>query len=220
MSRRQSAESFESNKKSRKQSKLALKRSEGKKVIRESILLACEGKITETLYFENIFSELKENHQIAASSLVIAKHQHTNPDGVLQDLLDHPNYRNFIHNWIVIDRDEERVNGGGHTLAQFNGALDRARIKGIQVAYSNPCLEIWFLLHFEYRNTAIDRDELAKKLEDDFDYQKNKLFQQGDINFAITNSKRLLDSHNGIPAQNNPSTTVHQLIEVLEKFKS
>ena len=220
MSRRLGAEGFESAKKARKQSKRALKRSEGNKVIRESILLACEGKVTEKLYFESIFSDLKENHQIASSSLVIAKHKHTNPDGVLQDLLAHPNHQDFSHKWIVIDRDEERVNGGGHTLEQFNKALEQARNMEVQVAYSNPCLEIWFLLHCEYRNTAIDRDELVKKLEDEFGYQKNKLFQQGSISFAIDNAKRLLASQNGSPAQNNPSTTVHKLIKVLEQFKN
>jgi len=220
MSRRRGAENFESNKKFRKQNKLDLKRNKNTKSIRQSIILACEGTKTECLYFNDIFLELKNNHQIASSSLVIADHHHTDPIGVLSDLLNHPNYQDFQYKWIVIDRDEERTNGGGHTLDNFNTALSKAKSKGIKVAYSNPCFEIWYLLHFEYRNTAIDRDELCNKLITEFGYQKNTLFKQGCLSYAKDNANRLLENyiHND-PANNNPSTTVHKLVEELEGFK-
>lgn len=209
------AEGFESNKKNRKQ----IKRAKEIRVIRKSILVACEGTKTERLYLEDIFTPLKYQHKIAAGSLVIAKHNHTDPKGVLKDLLDHPDYESFSYKWIVIDRDIERTKGAGHSANDFNAALAKAKSKGIEVAYSNPCFEIWYLLHLEYRNTAIDRTELQSKLEDEFNYQKNILFKHGTEKEAIANAKKLLSSYDSDdPANNNPSTNVHELITILRGF--
>ncbi|MCK5354140.1 MAG: RloB domain-containing protein, partial [Methyloprofundus sp.] len=211
MARRQAAEGFQSNKKARKQekkqAKLKLGRIQETRVERETFILAGEGTKSEPLYFESIFSDLKKKHKIASSSLVIAKHRHTNPKGVLKDLLKHPNYQDFDHRWIVIDRDIERTGGGGHSLNDFNCAITRAKSKKVNVAYSNPCFEIWYLLHLEFRNTAIDRDELIAKLEHDYGYHKNQLFQHGSKRDAIHNAKQLLNTYHVVdPANNNPST--------------
>jgi hypothetical protein len=225
MARRQCAEGFESNKKARKQAKKAI-RIQATRDERETLIIACEDSISAPLYFLSIFADLKKNHAIAASSLVIANHKHTDPCGVLQDLLDHPNYQDFDHQWIVIDRDAERTNGGGHTLENFNQAITSAGSKNIRVAYSNPCFEIWYLLHFEYRNTAMDRDELIEKLVHDIQYKKNELpdLNQEQQNTAINNAQNLINSWKDIqgitkPATDNPSTTVHKLVILLNRFK-
>lgn len=226
MSRRQGAEGFESNKKARKQAKIA-QRTQDTQDERSMLLIACEDSVSTPLYFRAIFNDLKNNHAIAASSLVIAKHKHTDPDGILDDLLNHPNYKDFDHQWIVIDRDAERTNGGGHTIENFNQAIVRAKDKNIKVAYSNPCFEIWYLLHFEYRNTAIDRDELVKQLKRNYRYKKNKLFSlnQDQQNTAIKNATNLIQSWIDTPqcttkpATDNPSTAVHDLVKLLNGFK-
>ena len=208
------------------EAKKPAKRTQDTQDERSMLLITCEDKVSAPLYFNAIFDDLKKNHAIATSSLVIAKHNHTDPDGVLNDLLNHPNHQDFDHQWIVIDRDVERTNGGGHPIQNFNQAIARARHEKIKVAYSNPCFEIWFLLHFEYRNTAIDRDELVKKLEQDYRYKKNKLFSlnQDQQNVAINNATKLIQSWVGIqgttkPATDNPSTTVHDLVALLNGFK-
>lgn len=225
MTRRPCAEGFESNKKARKQAKIA-NRTQNILNERETLVIACEDSVSAPLYFKAIFDDLIKNHAIAASSLVIAKHKHTDPDGVLEDLLTHPNYQDFDHRWIAIDRDVERTNGGGHTPKSFNQAIKRAKAKKIKVAYSNPCFEIWYLLHFDYRNTAIDRDELVKQLEHNYQYKKNELLilNQAQQNTAIRNATHLIRSWHeaqGItkPATDNPSTTVHDLVVLLNGFK-
>jgi hypothetical protein len=199
------------------------------------LIIACEDSVSAPLYFRAIFSDLKENHAIAAKSLIIANHKHTDPEGVLKDLLAYPNYQDFEYQWIVIDRDEERTkirndnSASGHTLENFNNAISDATSKGIKVAYSNPCFEIWYLLHFEYRNTAIDRVELNNILERNYQYAKNKLFSQildqKLQNTAIENSKRLIQSWIDMqgttkPVTDNPSTTIHDLVELLNSFKT
>jgi hypothetical protein len=225
MSRRQGAEGFISSKKTSKQEKTT-QRTQDTQDERSMLLIACEDSVSAPLYFRAIFNDLKNNYAIAASSLVITKHKHTDPDGILDDLLNHPNYKDFDHQWIVIDRDVERTNGGGHTLKNFNQAIARARDKKIKVAYSNPCFEIWYLLHFDYRNTAIDRDELVKLLKHDYQYSKNKLFfpNQDRQKTAIRNATNLIQSWvdpqgTTKPATDNPSTTVHDLVTLLNGFK-
>ncbi len=222
MSRRMSAEGFVSTKKVRKKAKKDHERLINTRNERKAVLIACEDSVSAPLYFKYIVNNLKKIHAITASSLIIVEHNHTDPYGVLQDLLSYQNYQDFDHKWIVIDRDQERTNGGGHTLNNFNKAIFEAKKFKIEVAYANPCFEIWYLLHFEYRNTAIDRDELCERLKRDYQYSKNKLFilSQEQQNKAIRNAQNLINSLNETPglvspANNNPSTTVHNLVVLL-----
>jgi len=225
MTRRQGAEGFVSGKKARKQDKI--ERKQNTRNERKAVIIACEDSVSAPLYFRALFAELRTNHSITASSLVIAQHQHTDPCGVLQDLLDHPDYEDFDYQWIVIDRDEERTNSGGHTVENFNQALTIAKSKMIKIAYANPCFEFWYLLHFEYRNTAIDRNELCRQLQKTIGYKKNELpkLSSNQQETAINNAKKLLaswvESQGKVtPATDNPSTTVHELVELLNGFKT
>ncbi|WP_027390582.1 RloB family protein, partial [Chrysiogenes arsenatis] len=147
------------------------KRRENKLEQRHLVILACEDKKSARLYFERYFEILRNARRLSGLSCVVANHQHTDPTGVLQDLLAYEGvygntYKDYEHRWIVIDRDEERCGGGGHTRQNFDQALEKASKNRpeIKVAWSNPCFEIWYLLHFHYHNTAIDRDQVIVKL--------------------------------------------------------
>ena len=230
--------------------KKELKKSDFKRTVNDKktvpdIIIACEDSISSPTYFRMIVSSLIENRIITQDSFVIAPNKHSNPMGVLNDLKnykrDGKSYKDFDHKWIVIDRDSPRVNGGGHTKEDFNNALKNAKSKksnlNVEVAYANDSFELWYLLHFEYRNSAISRDEILMqvikrvkeldaykfaKLSRDNIKQENytkyifealKPLQDG----AIRNAKKLLESygesHN--PESDNPSTRVHLLVEVL-----
>jgi len=132
---------------------------------RKLMILACEGLKTERNYFDAWFDKLRIERKISPRSCVIAPHDHTNPTGVLADLVAYQSngitFSDFEHKWIVIDRDEERTNGGGHTVLDFNEALNQAEKQGVSVAYSNPCFEFWYLLHYDFRDSALHRDDLA-----------------------------------------------------------
>lgn len=210
-----------------------------------NIIIACEDSVSSPTYFELIVENLIKRKLITQDSFVIVNHKHSNPSGVLEDLEKHTcdngkKYKNFEHKWIVIDRDAKRVNGGGHSREDFNRALQSAKKLKVKVAYSNDSFELWYLLHFTYRNTAILRDDIVKevishlknknphkfaKLNKDNIKQKNftKLIFEEIAplqEVAIRNAKKLLTSygveHN--PESDNPSTTVHLLIELLNKL--
>lgn len=204
------------------------------------IIIACEDSKSSPAYFKKIVDNLRDNRIITSDSFVIVKHKHTNPVGVLEDLIAYSDvngkkYKDFDNKWIVIDRDK-----GGHTPKDFNEALLMAKNSNIEVAYSNDSFELWYLLHFNYINTPMTRVDILSKLIillkelDPKEFSKlNKVNIKNEkytnIIFdtlldkqqkAITKATKLLKSYNPNhnPEKDNPSTTVHLLVEVLNKL--
>ena len=211
MSRRKSKDD---KKAERNQRKLERKKNIRRELDR--VIIACEGSVTEKNYFKSIFSELIQNHNIAKTSLIIAKHTATHPKGVLEDLEKALREDNeFEHKWIVIDRDEHE---------SFSETLDQAKSINVHVAYSNPSFELWFLLHFKDYTTPTHRHYLPALLKEHIKYKKNSKTTYHEIlpfqELAIKRSKKLidkftLDGRKLNPTTDNPSTTVYRLVELL-----
>lgn len=53
--------------------------------------------------------------------------------------------------WIMFDRDEH---------PKVKETIDNYRRAGISVAYSNPCFELWLILHFEDFDRSYDRHQV------------------------------------------------------------
>jgi len=205
------------------------------------IIIACEDSVSSPAYFQEIVNKLIKNRVITQDSFVIVPHNgHTNPLAILENLKSYENkygkkYNDFKHKWIVIDRDK-----GAHTEKQFNDAINLARSTKIEnhveVAYANDSFELWYLLHFTAQSEFIHRKNInakllriIKKIDSRFKgLNKKKLKQQQYISIifnkilpyqekAIQNAKELLESygtsHN--PEKDNPSTTIHKLVELL-----
>ncbi len=213
---------------------------------RKDILIACEDSVSSPEYFRQIINFLLKERKITPDSIVIVPHDgSTHPTGVLKNLKNYKNkgktYKDFDYKWIVIDRDCERVIGGGHTAEDFNNAIKNAKNRRndlrVEVAYANDAFELWYLLHFEYRNTAISRDEIIESLIlklkqlDAYKFSKlnrnnikqsnyTKLIYESLLPLqetAVSNAKKLLlsygEDHN--PEQDNPSTTIYKLVVLL-----
>lgn len=232
----------------KEQTKQELKRTSATKEQIPDIIIACEDEASAPTYFKMLVKQLRDVKKITPDSFVIAKHTNTHPTGILEDLVNHKckfsgkAYKNFQHKWIVIDRDKERVDGGGHSVQDFNNALVRAKRLKIEVAYSNDAFELWYLLHFNYLDGAISRDDLLTKVIEKlralnvskFAQLDRDTIKQADVtkhifeelqtlqNTAIDNAKRLMsfhgEGHN--PENDNPSTTVHKLVELLNSLWS
>ena len=200
---------------------------------KKAFLIACEGVCTEPNYIKNLVRIEKLNKNIAEGTIVkIAPHQHSDPCGVLTDLLSTSNKEDFDECWIVIDRDAVEFKGkgfGGHTEENFNQAINEAEKNNVKVAFSNPCFELWIVLHFEYRDTQVLRDDIQHKALEKINSllaQKNKLKNVDELkNFeelysilkdktslAIKFAQKLSENE---AKQKNPSTSVHKLVNAL-----
>jgi len=183
--------------------------------LRDRILIVCEGRKTEPNYFRS-FPVNREVVEVditgeGANTLSLIREAIK-----LRDAATHP----YNQVWCVFDRDE-------FPLDNFNRAFQLAKTNKIQIAYSNQCFELWYLLHFQYNDTAIHRNAYLGKLSTalEKDYEKNdsamyKLLKDRQPD-AIRNAKRLLASYQKIdPGRNDPSTTVFRLVEILNAFIS
>lgn len=198
-----------------------LRRTERQVHVRPLLLIACEGEETEPNYLIAYFRELVDRKVISSRSYVIAPHGHTDPLGVLKDLMgfkqDGLKTEDFERKWIFIDRDEARTNeNSGHTVENFKSAIADARRAKVKVAWSNPCFELWFLLHFELRSTFVDRADLPNLLTKrlGFDYAKNNTLLyvslRDKIQDALRNAEKLAGLNTAEPCDANPMTTVHE----------
>lgn len=125
------------------------------------------------------------------------------------------NKEQFERIWVVFDKDD-------CSLQQFNRAFDLASSHGeIVPCWSNECFELWYLLHFCYRETGIGRSEinaeLSRYLGKTYEKFDDSLFDQlsGKINTALKNADKLDFSNTGESRRGNPSTRVHELVNML-----
>ncbi|MEG4441199.1 RloB family protein [Microcoleus sp. AT9_B4] len=125
--------------------------------------------------------------------------------------------------WCVFDRDENPNNP--NDSQNFNSAITLARNNGIDVAYSNDAFELWYLLHFNFYKTRISRQRYPNMLTRllGHEYKKNSETIYEELKDkqenAIKNAKRLLQEYDRPnPETDNPSTTVHLLVEELNSF--
>ncbi len=149
-----------------------------------------------------------------------------NTAGLLRfvDRMAQREWSGFDHFWLVYDKDDFPRDQFDNT--QFS-AEGRAGSK-IRVAWSNECIELWFLLHFQDYEADNGRKQYAKLLRNYFDYKKSRkdlyeiLKQKGSLEAAIRRAKRLLLLHQerGIksPSAMVPATRMHELVEELIRY--
>lgn len=176
----------------------------------ERFLIVCEGEKTEPNYF-NSFRVPKEVIKIYGEG--------DNTIGLVKKAIElRDKDGDYDQVWCVFDRDS-------FPAQNFNNALSLGKKENIQIAYSNEAFELWYLLHYNYHDTAISRKDYIKMLTDTMEqkYEKNNpnMYEQLESRqpVALRNAKRLLKEYDPPnPEQNNPSTTVHLLVEQLNRF--
>lgn len=185
--------------------------------IRERILILCEGSKTEPNYFRK-FSPNVEPAELdvdgkGANTLSLVHDAIRRREAANKDIP-------YNQVWCVFDRDVFPAD-------DFNQARKVAEANHIHVAYSNPCFELWYFLHYHFIDTAIDRYAYSLKLAEFVGrkYKKNdkKMYdilkdRQYD---AIQNAKTLMRRYYPCnPERDNPSTNVYILVEFLNNFRS
>lgn len=187
-----------------------LKRKKNFKPTRKNFLIVCEGEKTEPNYFRK-FRVPKNIIDVVGIG--------SNTESLVRKAVELKNEEDISYDyvWCVFDRDS-------FPPQNFNNALLLAENNNINVAYSNEAFEIWYLLHFHYHDAASSRNEYKAMLTArlGFTYEKNDpdifdhLLPKQQI--AIKNALKLLDSYvEHSPLNDNPSTTVHKLVQKLNE---
>ena len=177
--------------------------------VRQRFLIVCEGKKTEPNYFRNFR---------VPTVVIEIKGLGTSPSNLVKKTKELKCQEDYDQVWCVFDRDSCPED-------DFNNAIRKAEKEKIKVAYSNEAFELWYILHFEFVNTGIPRKNYKKKLTKllGYQYHKNSDSIYDDLidkqDNAIKNAANLLKQYNPQnPARDNPSTTVHLLVQELNKF--
>jgi hypothetical protein len=170
------------------------------------ILIVCEGTKTEPNYFRNFHVTSVTVEPVGTGRNTIS---------LINEAIKLRQVKKYDQVWCVFDKDD---------FGQFDQAIQEAKQNGMFVAYSNQSFELWFILHFEYLNSGIERSRYLSKLDQHLrvEYEKNcenmhLYLDSSKRDMAIRNAERLLNEYNpnSRPSNNNPSTTVHELVKIL-----
>ncbi|MGW7442281.1 RloB family protein [Kitasatospora sp. NPDC054795] len=181
----------------------ALTRRAGHRESKQRLLVVCGAEVTE----RDCLQGLKSSARNSAVSVKIAEHPKSPSQVVdraefLRDQAD----GEYDEVWCVLDVDE---------FPNLGQVVAEARKKNIEVAFSNPCFEVWLLLHFtEYRRPARSFRELLPVLERTFPSGYNKVGMQFDVyephwRLAASRAKKLAEL--GTEHEVNPSTGMWKL---------
>ncbi len=193
----------------------------------KTIYIFTESKGTEPIYFKSKKKEIEEyirRKLIKVEILKMGKSTLSLVNKVVKYISANKIETDKSECWVVFDRDSFNKD--------FDIAINKANKKGIKVAYSNECFELWLLLHFDFVNSSISRrayiSKLTKKLQkqnkNNKKYTKTlniyPLIKKNEIT-AIRNAKELLKIYKKEKSylKKDPSTTVHLLVESLNKIK-
>ena len=193
----------------------------------------CEGKQTEPNYFEG-FKRLIEEDPIYKDTVLVeiepCEAETLRVIGKAEEYVRREELKKG-QIWCVYDKDS-------FPKADFNAVEERAKSLNKQnpdlqyhAAWSNECIEIWFILHFENYVSNNHRTEYVRFLNNKFKelkigkYEKNLpdifdiLIKYGNPKLAIRYAKRIIKENAGkSSAMIAPGTKVYELVEELSKY--
>ncbi len=186
------------------------------------LLIVCEGKVTEPEYFRG-FERWARNNTIE----IVIPNQHGVPltlvrraeklkyDAESDAKREDDPFLSFDEVWCAFDVDEH---------PNLNDARQLAVARGIELAVSNPCFELWLWLHFRESPGARHRHDLQRMVRDHLpEYDKHLHFDQVSEGFTDA-SRRARRLHEDAQAEGepdrNPTTSVFRLTESIRRNDS
>ena len=193
----------------------------------------CEGEQTEPLYFDG-FKKLIDDNPIYRD-MVLVEIEPCGADTLkILSMAEEYVKTNDIRKgqiWCVYDKDSFPANRFNAVVERMNTLNNQCDDIQYHAAWSNECIEYWFILHFEYYDANNHRSEYIDFLDKKFNnmgyagYRKNMvetfriLRDKGNESLAIRYAKRRIDESRGLaPSDIAPGTKVYELVEELNKY--
>lgn len=175
---------------------------------RRTILIVVGADKTEVAYLKGLRNALK-----AATVALTITAKPGAPDQLVAYARDNCARDDFDEVWCVTDVDHYEREGG-----KVTAAVAMAATAGINLAVSNPCFELWLLLHHDgCSGYCANCEVVAKKLKATLaTYDKTNLRYQdfADQRDVAMKRARRLDP-TGKDHGRNPSTNVWSLVEAI-----
>lgn len=195
----------------------SLSRRVGQQPVRKTVVVVCEGTSTEPLYLEALRVEPEIRDVAAVRLLLEGTEKGEVPLTLVRRAIDIKSRAERENGevdevWCVFDVEWPKHH------PDLPAALALARDHGIFVAISNPCFEIWLILHYTYHAGFLENDE-ARRLRHALDRSRGKgldpalyMPRRGD---AVRHAQLLArrHAHNGtVFPHDNPSSGMHALV--------
>lgn len=191
-----------------------LVRTSRKKRQLRKILIVCEGEKTEPEYFKAFPAKPEVFDSLDIIGLGYNTLSLVEKAVELKNKAE-DNQNPYVEVWAVFDKDD-------FPWQNFCDALEIAKQNNIFCAYSIESFELWYLLHFNYTDSRISRDDYCEKLTKILKkgYKKNdpQMYSilKSKQNTAIKNASTLYTRNIINPVQTqNPITLVFKLVQRL-----
>jgi hypothetical protein len=195
-----------------------LRRRPGGREPKRRFLIYCEGAVTEKLYFQGQQQDLRN-----AGVVIRIGSDHREPLGLVKAAMTHRDRligtdpaEQFDQIWCVFDVEAPKKHPG------LKEALTLAQREGINCAVSNPCFELWLLLHFTDQTAYLESrhacTQLGKSACDYTPKDKSIDYQQLAPHYsdARQRAQKLSPEHDPAKLRDvNPSTAVWYLVDQL-----
>lgn len=198
-----------------------LKRTTGTRKPAPVIKVFCEGK-TEKLYLESLARHLRRTGvsvtivgQQGVPSTIARKARDATRELEAKARRARGGFADNFEVWAVFDRDEHHC---------FDAAIQQCKANQIGLAWSNPCVELWALLHFRDQTAWIHRASCQRELSSvmpGYDHDKGATFvveQMTDTARAQARRRAIVLHRRADDAQcetQNPTTALWKLVDVL-----
>jgi hypothetical protein len=188
---------------------------------RRELLVFTEGEVTEETYLtywhrrfrSQVNIEIHESHGTPLT--LVTRAAETKADNERAERKGRGRAHDEV--WCLFDVDEH---------PSLREAVALANARGIKLAISNPCIELWFLLHFASQSAYIERRAAQTRAKEHLRCGKD--LNEAALNLLATNfpTAKLraiaLDAKHegdGTPAPGNPSSGVWEIVDAIARPK-
>lgn len=132
----------------------------------------------------------------------------------------------YAQPWIVFDRDK---------VPQFDEIIQEAERKGIDVGWSNPCIEIWFDAYFGHMHAYMDSKQCCNRFAETFERETGREYSKSDeqlyellnrygdeekaIKLAEDRIRSYEDGGISKPSEMCPGTKIYLLVNMIHNTK-
>ena len=190
------------------------------------LIIRC-GSRTEKNYFNNIAMIIKMNYPKQTGINFDIEPDPVDPQKMAKHLSNRKDLSSYQHIWVVFDKDDFEKDNFDNAV-QIVNERNKKNTKKFHALWSNECIELWFLLHFEYLNADITRNQYFEKLgrylgtsyeKNDKDIAVKMMLAGGKLENAVKNANKLQKINSGnTPSNCKPATNVVEFFEFYKAY--